>query len=229
MKAITINSQIKVFSQLPNKWGSILNYRRAGSQQHYNDGFRDVVQPTFNSETHKRGEIYFDEANDVYTYEVIEKTEAEIQQEIISASSANKRDLIQSKLEETVVNEAQEGEDTEALDNQDLFPMWENDFDYTVDFKCQDFNNENELKLYKCLQAHTSQSDWRPKDVPALFVLMAYPGEIPVFIQPTGAHDAYNTGDRVHFPTINDPVYESTIDNNVWSPTNYPQGWQLIE
>lgn len=48
----------------------------------------------------------------------------------------------------------------------------------------------------------------------------------PDFVQPTGAHDAYNTGDRV---TYNGKVYESTIDNNVWSPDAYPAGWKLVE
>lgn len=43
--------------------------------------------------------------------------------------------------------------------------------------------------------------------------------------QPTGAHDAYNTGDRV---TFNGQVYESLINGNVWSPADYPAGWQEI-
>ena len=37
------------------------------------------------------------------------------------------------------------------------------------------------------------------------------------------SRDAYMTGDRVHYPTETDPVYTSTIDNNVWEPTVY--GW----
>lgn len=45
------------------------------------------------------------------------------------------------------------------------------------------------------------------------------------FVQPTGAHDAYNTGDRVTFEGV---VYESTIDSNVYSPTAYPQGWTEV-
>lgn len=49
---------------------------------------------------------------------------------------------------------------------------------------------------------------------------------VPAFIQPTGSHDAYQTGDRVEY---NGQIYESTIDNNVWSPDTYPQGWQLVE
>ena len=27
----------------------------------------------------------------------------------------------------------------------------------------------------------------------------------------------------------NDVVYRSKIDNNVWSPTDYPQGWEVVE
>lgn len=45
----------------------------------------------------------------------------------------------------------------------------------------------------------------------------------PEWVQPTGGHDAYNTGDRV---TYNGRVYESTMDGNTWSPDAYPQGWE---
>ena len=50
-------------------------------------------------------------------------------------------------------------------------------------------------------------------------------GETPEWVQPTGEHDAYNTGDRVAFEG---DVYESVIDGNTWSPTAYPQGWEKI-
>ena len=45
------------------------------------------------------------------------------------------------------------------------------------------------------------------------------------FVQPTGAHDAYAKGDKVRF---NGKVYESVIDNNVYSPSAYPAGWKEI-
>lgn len=50
-------------------------------------------------------------------------------------------------------------------------------------------------------------------------------GTPAAWVQPTGAHDAYRTGDRV---TYQGHVYESTIDANVWAPDGYPQGWKLI-
>lgn len=43
--------------------------------------------------------------------------------------------------------------------------------------------------------------------------------------QPTGGHDAYNTGDRVRWEGN---IYESTINGNSWSPTAYPAGWRKI-
>lgn len=51
------------------------------------------------------------------------------------------------------------------------------------------------------------------------------PATYPEWVQPAGAHDAYNTGDRV---TYNGKIYESTVDGNTWSPNSYPQGWTEV-
>lgn len=48
---------------------------------------------------------------------------------------------------------------------------------------------------------------------------------VPEYRQPTGGHDAYNTGDKV---TWNENVYESLIDGNVWTPDAYPAGWKKL-
>jgi len=80
--------------------------------------------------------------------------------------------------------------------------------------------------VYECVRAHTSQSDWTPDAVPALWKSHAPAGVIPEWVQPTGAHDAYQTGDMV---TFEGSVYRSLIDANVWSPTAYPAGWELVE
>ena len=79
----------------------------------------------------------------------------------------------------------------------------------------------------KCLQSH-NRMNYTPEQTPALFQVIITIVGYPVWVQPTGAHDAYQIGDRVHFPAIDSPVYESKINANVWSPTGYPAGWQLI-
>ena len=50
--------------------------------------------------------------------------------------------------------------------------------------------------------------------------------DIPEFVQPTGVHDAYNTGDRVRY---HGTVYECRMDGCVWSPEVYPAAWEEIE
>ena len=114
--------------------------------------------------------------------------------------------------------------DTEALEAVALFPAWAVGTAYAVDQRIRYSD-----KLYRCIQAHTSQADWKPDSTPALWTEVAKPGEIPVWKQPTGAQDAYAKGDKVWFPDVNTTVYESIIDSNVWSPTDYPQGWKAVD
>ncbi|MGJ4148895.1 hypothetical protein ACN4DY_07710 [Corynebacterium macclintockiae] len=49
--------------------------------------------------------------------------------------------------------------------------------------------------------------------------------KVAPYKQPVGSHDAYKKGDKV---TFNGDTWESTIDNNVWSPSTYPQGWKKV-
>ena len=81
--------------------------------------------------------------------------------------------------------------------------------------------------LYKVIQAHTSQAGWTPVDAPSLFAKVineTIDGSIPEFEQPDSTNP-YMKGDRV---TFNGKVYESLIDNNVYSPSDYPAGWKEI-
>lgn len=48
---------------------------------------------------------------------------------------------------------------------------------------------------------------------------------IAEYVQPTGAHDAYNIGDKVLFE---DKVYQAVMNGLVWSPAEYPQGWEEV-
>lgn len=73
--------------------------------------------------------------------------------------------------------------------------------------------------LYRCVQSHTSQDDWTPPVVPALWVRTSTE-EWPEWVQPQGAHDAYNTGDKC---SHNEKHWISDIDANIWEPGVY--GW----
>lgn len=112
--------------------------------------------------------------------------------------------------------------DEDALDAVDLFPKWETNIAYNVNERVR-YND----KLYRCEQNHTSQNDWSPDLVPALWTEVALPGVIPVWVQPTGAQDAYMIGDKVYYPDEDGSIYICTIDYNVYAPSVY--GWDLVE
>lgn len=109
--------------------------------------------------------------------------------------------------------------DTEAESAPELYPMWDSTAAYTAGERVQ-----YDGATYKVLQAHTAQSDWTPTAAVSLFAKVL--GEtIAEWVQP-GSTNPYKTGDKV---TYNGKIYQSTIDNNVWSPTAYPQGWKEVE
>lgn len=122
------------------------------------------------------------------------------------------------KLREMMHKAALSLPDEDALEAVELFPLWAADTAYSLDerIRCGE-------KLYRCVQAHTSQADWIPPETPALWTEVAKPGEIPVWKQPTGAQDAYQSGDKVRYPDENGDVWVSTVDNNTWQPGVY--GW----
>lgn len=104
--------------------------------------------------------------------------------------------------------------DEEALDNILAFPKWEVDRVYFLDERVR-YNGV----LYKVLQQHTSQEDWTPDVAVSLFVKVSIE-EYPDWVQPQGAHDAYNKGDKV---THKEKHWVSDVDNNTWEPSVY--GW----
>lgn len=128
------------------------------------------------------------------------------------------------KLRRMIVKASASLPDEDALEAVELFAAWTATGSYTQGERVR-YNDQ----LYRCEQTHDAQAAWTPDATPALWTEVALPGEIPVWRQPTGAQDAYQTGDKVHYPTADDPVYESTIDNNVYSPEAYPAGWRLVE
>ena len=109
--------------------------------------------------------------------------------------------------------------DEQALSATAIYPQFKVGLSVKAGERYRDSNGD----LYKVVQAHTTQADWQPSATPALFVKVSL-DEWPLFVQPTGAHDAYNIGDKVAFEENH---YVSLINENVWSPTAYPAGWQL--
>ena len=108
-------------------------------------------------------------------------------------------------------------DDETALTGKELYPVWSENISVSVNDRYQ-YND----KLYKCVQAHTTQADWTPDKTPALWVEVSL-DEFPEWKQPAGAHDAYAKGDKVKH---NGKKWESTVDANVWEPGVH--GWSEI-
>ena len=99
----------------------------------------------------------------------------------------------------------------------DIYPAYE----VGTAYKADDVIKHNG-KLYKVVQAHTSQTDWAPQDTPALYNDIMPDNVIGEWKQPAGAHDSYAKGAQVIY---DGKVYASEIDGNVWKPGEY--GWEL--
>jgi len=113
--------------------------------------------------------------------------------------------------------------DEEAINNKELYQDWSGN-GIQVAFNDVFLYNED---LYRVIQAHTTQNDWTPDVAVSLYAKILVGDEIKEWVQPDSTN-GYMIGDKVYFPTKNDSVYESTIDNNIWSPTAYPAGWKKV-
>lgn len=127
-----------------------------------------------------------------------------------------------TKLRALIEKSAQSLDDADALEAITLFPSWAANKAYTAGTKVKHGG-----VLYSVLQNHTSQNGWEPNVAPSLFakVLIPDPSVILEWEQPDSTNP-YKKGDKVRF---DGKVYESLIDNNIWSPSAYPAGWQVIE
>lgn len=116
--------------------------------------------------------------------------------------------------------------DEQAMEVVAVYDPWQVDKTYAVgDYVTYGMNGVGDPQLFKVVQAHTSQADWTPDKNPALYDAIGLDDAgYPVWSQPTGAHDAYNTGDVVNY---NGTLYQSTIDGNIWAPDAYPAGWAV--
>lgn len=123
----------------------------------------------------------------------------------------------------SVIEQAMQSvDDSTALETVSLFPKWESGKQYAPKTRVR-YNGV----LYSVLIEHTSQDDWTPDNATSLFAKVLIPDAnvIPDWEQPDSTNP-YMVGDKVNY---NGVIYESIIDNNVWSPESYPAGWKEVQ
>ena len=128
-------------------------------------------------------------------------------------------DIIQA-VKKMLSQGAEQLSDQDALEVAALYPTWASKVGKEVE-KGQRlwWNGE----LWKATQyIKELLKDWTPDVAVSLFTRVSL-AEIPEWVQPTGAQDAYMKGDKVH---CDGQTWVSTVDNNTWKPGVY--GWDLI-
>lgn len=111
----------------------------------------------------------------------------------------------------------------DALELAAMYPAWEPNKQYKAgEYVRHGLNQDGEPQVFSVIQAHTSQSDWVPGTATAsIFKKLGFtPAGTPIWVQPLGAHDAYQMNDEV---SHNGVIYKSTANNNVWAPGVF--GW----
>src|SRR5574343_60400 len=147
-------------------------------------------------------------------------------EKIKAEKKAKKDKAIQKLAEIQAVSMAATLPTAEHLEVKALFPEWEGLLGAAIT-KTNTPYIQYQYKLYLVNQDHTTQADWLPDVAPALYSEVTIPGTIAPWIQPLGAHDAYNkpgSGLPKSDPvTHNSKTWTSTINANVWEPGVY--GW----
>ena len=116
--------------------------------------------------------------------------------------------------------------DDMAMEISTVYPAYEVGKAYAADeLISYGVNGVGDPQLYRVVQAHTSQADWIPDATPALYTPIGLTeAGYPIWSKPTGSHDAYAADDIVDY---NGTLYKSLIDGNVYSPEEYPAGWEI--
>ena len=118
--------------------------------------------------------------------------------------------------------------DDEAMEVATVYPKYEVGKAYQRnEFFTYGENAVGDPQLYRVIQEHVSQIDWVPDVTPSIYKAIGIDiNGYPIWSRPSGVHDAYNVGDCVSF---NGAYYVSLISGNVYSPNEYPSGWEVCQ
>ena len=115
---------------------------------------------------------------------------------------------------------------TALIDQEDVIPTWRKR-DYSqvpvgTPYKWQG-------QVYKLWQQHdaTQQANWSPDQAVSLWDIChtTDPAKAKPYMAPQGSRGLYQNGEVC---VMDGRVWRSTIDNNSWTPSAYPQGWENL-
>ena len=165
------------------------------------------------------GKIYLGINSSIDEYEEV-RDDAVDERLVLKLEEVDAKEESLNKIGKIVANQVTD--DKVALTIQEFYDIW------TIGtlYKVGQYITYKDI-LYKVLTEHTSQENWTPDISPSLFanVLTSLDGTPQEWVQPDSTN-AYMIGDKVIYEGV---IYESVVDNNIWSPIAYPQGWKVVE
>ena len=165
------------------------------------------------------GKIYLGINSSIDEYEEI-RDDAIDEKLVLKLEEVDAKEESLNKIGKIVANQVTD--DKVALTIQEFYDIW------TIGtlYKVGQYITYKDI-LYKVLTEHISQENWTPDISPSLFanVLTSLDGTPQEWVQPDSTN-AYMIGDKVVYEGV---IYESVVDNNIWSPIAYPQGWKVVE
>jgi hypothetical protein len=187
---------------------------------HENKGvwvLRTVISPAYNSITQNR--TLTKTVNDdstTWTYVVTDKTEEQLSAEFNNIAGAKATEIDNAVVKTLLRSDLTEIADADLDTYASLFLV----FQVGEAVKIGD-RKQYQDTIWEVIQAHTTQLDWLPPDVPALWKKV-YDPEIILPWEQRSAENPYMIGDKC---TFNGHTWESKINTNTWSPESYPAGW----
>lgn len=117
-------------------------------------------------------------------------------------------------------------DEEKALEVATVFPAYVVGKAYIVgEYFTYGVNSVGDPQLYKVVQPHTSQADWKPDIATSLYKAVGVTKDgYDEWSRPAGAHDAYNKGQIVDYKGT---LYISLVDGNAYSPDEYPAYWEV--
>ena len=136
------------------------------------------------------------------------------------------RGIIADQIEKALEFFIQTLSEEKALEVCNVFNEWQPNVTYQADaYVAYGLNEVGDKQLYKVILTHTSQEQFTPDTTNTLYTPIGLnESGYPIWSRPSGSHDAYNIGDIVDY---NGTLYKSLIDGNIYSPDEYPQGWEV--
>lgn len=103
-----------------------------------------------------------------------------------------------------------------------MWPQWS---DKSVGYKRHQIVRDASYECYRCNQDHTSSTEYNLTVASLWTHIEIAPDGILIWQPPTGAHDAWNIGDKCHYPDADEPIYTSKIDGNTTIPGSDERWW----